>query len=217
MASFQKIHKSIFSPIMLKKYFFRETSLTQADLFLLVFGRYLASCVLICDFLTTHKVWKLLTHRCSILFQGVTVHVTDHCLFSIVLCFLLVIRSCSLYNPDINIINIVNPSSPDLHLPLNNLCYLFLFRFLYLTRPVYQYINLSSFIDLGFLFHYKLFLTPKIICACTCKIFYFLDVDRAFIFLLMLSSLIHLFFYCSMGYSLTNLQFMIAYNSFVSS
>lgn len=65
------------------------------------------------------------------------------CLFSVRLfIFLLVICSCSLFNPDINVINIVNLFSPLYYLPFHCSCYLFspCLDLLYLMRPIYQYI-----------------------------------------------------------------------------
>lgn len=111
------------------------------------------------------------------------------------LTFLLVICSYSLYNLDINVINIANHFYPQSTICLvNYLCYLF-FYLLHLMRPVYQYINL--FLHCFWVSHSitKYFPTLKIMCTCMCKILYFPDAVRIFIFLLMLRSLIHLPFF----------------------
>lgn len=87
------------------------------------------------------------------------------CLFSVRLfIFLLAICSCSLFNPDINVINFVNLFSPLYYLPFNCSCYLFLslfgsFVLNEANLSIYQF-PLTAF---GFpVLITKSFLTPKI-------------------------------------------------------
>ena len=131
------------------------------------------------------------------------------CLFSVRLfIFLLAICSCSLFNPDINVINFVNLFSPLYYLPFNCSCYLFLslfgsFVLNEANLSIYQF-PLTAF---GFpVLITKSFLTPKIMwMQWMYKTLNFPDAPERFIFILMFSFLVHLtfIFYCSMRCNLT--------------
>lgn len=73
-------------------------------------------------------------------------------------------------------------------------------------RPIYQYINLSLHRFWVSHLNYKTFPYSQDYMSCMGKILYLPDAVRIFIFILILSSLIHLpfIFYWSMRYSLTN-------------
>lgn len=95
---------------------------------LLVFEWVFVFCPLICYF--PDSSWGSAPFPISlhyfIFYCNKLIHIL--CLFSVRLfIFLLVICSCSLFNPDINIINIANLFSPLYYLPLNGFCYLFSF------------------------------------------------------------------------------------------
>lgn len=141
---------------MLKNYLFLESSLTQTAIFLLVLGRLFVFCVLICISLITHEVHNLSTYVRTIFFKELLIQITAYFLLCY-LTFLLVICSYSLYNLDINVINIANHFYPQSTICLvNYLCYLFFLFFAFNEASLSIYQSFPSLL-LSFPFHYKIF------------------------------------------------------------